>query len=301
MSDNSFDDFEINDINIAFVERILKALPSNIYYKDSEGKYVFCTHYWNHLKTPDDDPNWTIRGKYDVDIRKDKENALKAMEEDKKIFETKKGTSYEIRIDVDGKTDYLELIKEPVFDDSGNVIGISGLINNITDKKLIEQKLEMLATTDMLTETKNRAYLDIWISKNRNKDIYPLSVIMADCNGLKIINDKYGHLIGDKYIIEAARIMKECLLADGTVIRMGGDEFMVIIPNCDKANAEKYIKRVLDVSNSVTVLGLPVSISLGASTTSDVSLRIEDLIKEADKEMYASKEEWHRLHPESNR
>ena len=82
MENGNFDDFKINEIDINFVERMLKSLPSNIYFKDMEGKYVFCTHYWNHINTPKNDPTWTIRGKYDIDIRKDKENAIKAMEEE---------------------------------------------------------------------------------------------------------------------------------------------------------------------------------------------------------------------------
>ena len=60
------------------VERMLKDLPSNIYLKDTECRYIFCTHYWHHLDRSDD-PNWTIRGKTDVEIRKDKENAAEAM------------------------------------------------------------------------------------------------------------------------------------------------------------------------------------------------------------------------------
>ena len=61
------------------IERMLQVLPANIYLKDAEGKYIFATHYWHHLDMHSD-PNWTIRGKTDPEIRKDKKNAIRAME-----------------------------------------------------------------------------------------------------------------------------------------------------------------------------------------------------------------------------
>ena len=69
----SFDDFS----------KILKNLPALIYLKDTEGHYAFSSQHWNHFYN-DDDPNWTVRGKTDLDIRKDKRNAILAMENDKK-------------------------------------------------------------------------------------------------------------------------------------------------------------------------------------------------------------------------
>ncbi|MDO4804094.1 MAG: ATP-binding protein [Lachnospiraceae bacterium] len=129
------------------LERMLKELPSCIFLKDSEGKYVFSTQYWNHLDTKGD-PNWTIRGKTDLEIRKDKENARKAMEADRRILETGKGTEYVIEENQDGVREYLQLIKRPVYDVNGNVNGIIALINNVTDYQLLKQELEKQAKTD---------------------------------------------------------------------------------------------------------------------------------------------------------
>ena len=80
--------------NVSFSEfaKMLKALPANIYLKDGTGRYVFSSQTWHHLNTGDD-PNWTIKGKTDLDIRKDRENAKKAMESDLKIIESGVGTS----------------------------------------------------------------------------------------------------------------------------------------------------------------------------------------------------------------
>ena len=84
------------------IESMLRELPSNIFLKDAEGRYVFSTHYWHHLDQGDD-PNWTIRGKTDLEIRKDRENVAKAMEADREVIETGEEVSYVIEVgDDDG-------------------------------------------------------------------------------------------------------------------------------------------------------------------------------------------------------
>jgi len=136
-----------DSLSLSEVERMLKVLPSCIFLKDTEGKYVFSTQYWNHLDTKGD-PNWTIRGKTDIDIRKDKENARKAMEADRRIIETGEGTEYVIEENHDGIRDYLQLIKRPVYDEEGRISGIIALINNITDYQRLKLEMEERAKTD---------------------------------------------------------------------------------------------------------------------------------------------------------
>ena len=136
-----------DSFSLTELERMLKELPSCIFLKDTEGKYVFSTQYWNHLDTQGD-PNWTIRGKTDLDIRKDKENARKAMEADRRVIETGEGTEYIIEENQDGVRDYLQLIKRPVYDENGRISGIIALINNITDYQLLKLELEKRAKTD---------------------------------------------------------------------------------------------------------------------------------------------------------
>ena len=136
-----------DSLSLAELERMLKALPSCIFLKDTEGKYVFSTQYWNHLDTRGD-PNWTIRGKTDLDVRRDKENARKAMEADRRILETGEGAEYIIEENQDGIQDYLQLIKRPVYDEDGRISGIIGLINNITDHQRLKLELEAQVKTD---------------------------------------------------------------------------------------------------------------------------------------------------------
>ena len=136
-----------DSLSLSEVEKMLRQLPSCIFLKDAEGRYVFSTQYWRHLNA-DNDPNWTIRGKTDLDIRKDKENAQKAMEADRRILATGKGTEYVIEENQDGIQEYLQLIKRPVYDDDGKIKGIIALINNITDYQILKQEMEKRVKTD---------------------------------------------------------------------------------------------------------------------------------------------------------
>lgn len=118
---------------------IISDIPSCIFFKDTELRYQFSSHCWQQLISDD------IIGKTDLEIRKDKDNAMLAMAADRNILNTGKGSSYVIKSDIDGEISYLQLIKEPVFDKDGNIIGIVGLINDVTEKTLLEKELRQMS------------------------------------------------------------------------------------------------------------------------------------------------------------
>lgn len=135
--------------------KIIDTIPSNIFFKDTELKYRFSSHHWSQLN----DEN--IIGKTDLDIRRDKENAYTAMETDRNIIRSGVGCKYVIKSDLDGVVSYLELIKEPVFSDDGKVIGIVGLVNDVTEKYVLEHEVktsnEELKTTLQKVQKMNEA------------------------------------------------------------------------------------------------------------------------------------------------
>ena len=266
-------------------KRILKEIPSNIFFKDTECRYVFSTHYWRHLSGAED-PNWDIAGKTDLEIRKDKENAKLAMEQDKEIIRTGKGTQYVIEINQDGKTEFLELIKNPVRDDNGKIIGIVGLINDVTEKVLLERKLETYARTDMLTGLFNRRYLDDWIRDSLKPEMFPLCVISADCDGLKLTNDTYGHTVGDELLRLTSSLFRVGLPESAVMFRMGGDEFFIILPNTTKSECEKFIENMNVMSTALLLKGHPIAVSFGCCEVTSPSQSIMDAMVCSDKLMY---------------
>ncbi|MDE5864235.1 MAG: diguanylate cyclase [Lachnospiraceae bacterium] len=270
------------------VERMLKELPSNIYLKDSEGRYIFCTHYWHHLDKSDD-PNWTIRGKTDIEIRKDKENAAAALEADMNVLTTGKGTAYTIEINEDGIQEFFEVIKQPLKNEQGKITGIIGLINHVTEYEQMKRKLEDIVRTDELTGLYSRYYFDEYLQDIQKKELYPISVISADCDGLKSINDTYGHLVGDEYIRMASLLFRMVLQENGAAFRTGGDEFIILLPSTSEETAQSYLEQMKEKEKLFQIRGEQLSVSLGLSSIKNNLESADECIAASDMNMYNEK------------
>lgn len=273
------------------IEKILKELPSNIFLKDNECRYVFATKYWHHLNHADD-PDWTIRGKTDPEIRKDKENALEAHKKDLEIIKTGKGAIYTIEINEDGIQDFLQVIKEPLLNENGCVTGIIGLINDVTETELLKQKLREQAITDEMTGLYNRAFLDEFV-KTHDDDCYPLAIISADCDGLKAINDTYGHVAGDDYIKAAVNLFKMVLPPERMLFRMGGDEFLVLLPGTSEETAQRLVEQLKEKQKQFQVKDKQLSVSLGLSVMNSRADNFHTRFTESDQNMYLEKKRRH--------
>ncbi len=277
----------INSVSFSEFAKMLKVLPANIYLKDAKGRYVFSSQKWQHFEH-DEDPNWTICGKTDMDIRKDKENAKLAMESDRKLIQTGKGTSYIIQENGD-VPEYLQIIKEPLFFSDGRVRGIIALINNVTEQELLKQELKERSIRDQLTGLYNRSYLEEYTQELKSTAQYPISVISADCDCLKMVNDTYGHMIGDAYIRMCITLMQEVLPEKSCIFRMGGDEFIAFLPQTTAKETEQLIQAMKENTVSYSVKGIRLSVSFGYSVMSDQNSSILDCIKHSDIDMYQDK------------
>ena len=277
----------LNSTSFSEFAEMLKKLPSLIYLKDSRGKYVFCTQYWHHLEHYDD-PDWTIRGKTDMEIRKDTENAKRAYESDLKIIATGVGASYVIEVNEDGQHEFLQIIKEPLKDEDGRIRGIIALINNVTEQETLKRKLERLSFTDELTGVYNRTFYEDYI-RNLGDDVYPLSIISADCDNLKTVNDRYGHMLGDEYIRMSVTLMKPIVPENSIICRTGGDEFVIFMPGVDSEAARRYVNILNEMTDVFTIKEIKLSVSFGTSTLDDNSTSIEEAIALSDAEMYRTK------------
>lgn len=289
---------------------MLHALPVNIFLKDRECRYVFASHYWHHLERPDD-PNWTIRGKTDLDVRADRHNALIAMETDREIMRTGQGKKYTIKFDQSGTLEYMEVIKEPVFDDEGTVVGIVGLVSDITEKELLRLKLERASKVDSMTGLLNREETRVAIMDGlaANGPNSALSIAMFDIDHFKIINDTYGHPAGDAVIIALAKILLN-VQADShdqyAAGRWGGDEYMLVMPGAREDEAVRVAELVCGLFASVEYAGVPTqTLSVGVATAEGKSdhasegnsgeegeyLALDNLCARADRALYRAKTE----------
>lgn len=283
------EDYYSDSLTFTELENMLKRLPCNIFLKDASGRYVFMSHYWHHLDfVPGEE--WNVRGKTDYEIRKDKKNAIKAMDSDQEIIRSGKGTNYVICFSEEGKKEYLELIKEPVFDENGKVSGIVGLVNDVTESEMLKNRLKSLAMTDPLTGLKNRTCFLDEIDKLVAEQ-YPVAFISFDCDGLKIFNDTFGHDVGDDYIKIVSILIQLSIPAEASLYRIGGDEFLGVLLNCDEESADKMMKSLMERCANYEMKGRNVSVSYGIAVAEAPADNINAILAKADFNMYQNKAE----------
>ncbi len=279
----------------AEIENMLKQLPSNIYLKDSVGRYVFATHYWHHLNDAEEQ-EWSIRGKTDLDIRKDVENAKMAMEADSRIIETGEGTNYIIEENSDGKIEYLELIKRPIFDNNGNVSGIIGLINDVTQQQLLKMELEEKSKRDRLTGLYNKATCEDMIRASLlgSKENESFAVMIIDVDRFKNVNDTYGHTAGDKVLEQIGCVIRDTFKGKDICGRFGGDEFLVLLKNVkcrdDVIALGKKLSGYLKERTKNEVYAKDVSLSIGVALFPEHGKTFLEILGAADEALYYVKE-----------
>ena len=277
----------VSSVSFTEFSRMLKSLPANVYLKDNRGRYVFSSQTWHHLNTGDDE-EWTIRGKTDLDIRKDKENARKALESDLELIRTGKGTSYIIE-ETDGAQEFLQIIKEPLFYEDGRVRGIIALINIVTEQEQMRRKLRERYITDQLTRVYNRSYYTEYLASIEFGAPDPLSIIIADCDYLKRVNDTCGHIAGDDYIRSGAELLRFILPKEALIFRTGGDEFAAFLPGVGTEETKRLVEQLREAQGKYCIEGNTLSVSLGYSTMEGGS-DLKRHISEADQNMYADKQ-----------
>lgn len=147
------------------------------------------------------------------------------------------------------------------------------------------------STHDTLTGLYNRAYFDSELERLSRGRLMPISVVVADIDGLKKCNDNNGHAAGDALIKAAAQVLLDSFRAEDIVARIGGDEFAVLLPGVDTEQVQLALERVRNTETKAEVASnviCSVSISLG-STTSETPEGLHEAFKQADKRMYIEK------------
>ena len=177
--------------------------------------------------------------------------------------------------------------------DNPTINGILVTYHNITEKKIWERKIIYLNHHDTLTGLYNRFFFDEEVRRLDKKRQLPISIIMGDINGLKLINDAFGHTEGDNLLINVARILKNSLRAEDILARVGGDEFAVILPKTSEETVDKIVKSIYlncaEKNKSEDTEIKFASISLGAATKTYEDKSIEIVREEAEIEMYKRK------------
>lgn len=236
--------------------------------------------------------NGSIVGKTDLEIQKFSEMGRMYYEDDKKILATGEGNQYINEFPMeDGESLYFEIKKSAVRDENGSIIGIVGIVDNVTERVRLEKKVEEFSIIDSLTGVYNRNYLKYRVEEKKKKLIFPFTVIMSDCNYLKKVNDRYGHEYGDIFLKIVADTLKEEVPEDSPVIRMGGDEFMILGNGITEEKASELMANIQESLKRKSKENIPLSLAMGSYTVQSKDFSFDEVCHEADLRMYADKKE----------
>ncbi len=187
-----------------------------------------------------------------------------------------------------------------VTDEDGNKLAKVGVIRDISEIRSVQEKLQVFATTDILTGALNRRAGLVILEKQvqaAKRSGEPFTICYVDVDGLKIVNDVYGHQVGDELITATSAVIREIIRESDTLCRLGGDEFLIILPECSLHQAAIVWERVLErIRQYNTGVQRPYSLGLScgfAEYLPQEDCKVDALIAKADKEMYKNKKTVH--------
>jgi diguanylate cyclase (GGDEF)-like protein len=163
-------------------------------------------------------------------------------------------------------------------------------LTDITARKKAEAYLEYLGRHDVLTGLRNRAFFTEELARLERKGPWPVTVVMADLNGLKDANDMGGHAAGDALLRRVGQVLGKLVERSMTASRVGGDEFALLLPHCDERQGEQVVEQLHELLalNNQFHGGTPLSLSIGAASGREGE-RLEAVVHRADQRMYADK------------
>ncbi|TDP71641.1 putative bifunctional diguanylate cyclase/phosphodiesterase [Roseateles toxinivorans] len=216
---------------------------------------------------------------------------------------------------LDGRSRIIHIEAEPEFNEQGNASGYTGIVQDVTDRRMAEDKIRQLANFDALTGLPNRRQL-IWRTERAIEQArrmgHEVGLLLIDLDRFKIINDTLGHSAGDELLMEVARRLRGCVRHSDTVMegmlesvggrshrtleavgRLGGDEFVALLPEViDERDAERVAQRVLEaLREPIFIAGQEcfVTASVGIAIYPRDGITMADLLRNSDVAMYAVK------------
>lgn len=180
-----------------------------------------------------------------------------------------------------------------MMDVSNKFEGTVVLIEDITERKKTEEQFRHMSFHDILTGLYNRTYLENEMSRIATGRSDPVGFISIDVDGLKLVNDNFGHSAGDALLVTVSQIIKKCFRESDIIVRMGGDEFAILMPSSEERIVQKACEKIhnkikkYNQGNKEKPISLSIGWSVGKLWNNNHAIEI---IKQADQRMYAEKQ-----------
>ena len=171
----------------------------------------------------------------------------------------------EVKIKDTEKWYYVRILEPGENSKNSNMI----IMLDISNDKLNAKKIEYLNHHDGLTGLFNRNYLEQYFDNNHIQKLVPLSIVMADMNNLKLINDAFGHHKGDELLVEVGRYLQSIFRSKDIICRWGGDEFVIVMPHADYDEVNSIVKKIHEKSFMIGDLKITSKLAAGFNTISN--------------------------------
>ena len=273
---------------------ILENVTAYIYMKDAQGRYLFANRL---LRERFAAPMEEIKG-YDDAKFFDADTAARMRKDDLRVLQHGETLQAEEIVPniLTGVTQVFMTVKLPLRREDGSIYALCGISTDITERKDIEEHMQHMAQYDALTHLPNRALFEDRLKQalavaQRNKA--RLALMFIDLDRFKPVNDTYGHGVGDLLLNKVALRIQDCLRESDTAARIGGDEFVILLPAIETGqDASKVGEKILHALNQPFELAghtLKIGSSIGVAIYPEHGKEEKLLVKSADIAMYHAK------------